>query len=134
MNQKITFDFTQGVEVEVAVMPANLAQKLLAKYAESLTLVPTEVIIGEFLDSIRRASKDGLAVAVEVARAWADERALITNIAQGNWDAYVVKPMEEEKTSINGPWNENSNGVKVIGKIKLDEIYDSPHDEATAGV
>lgn len=134
MKQTLVLDFTQRAEIEIAVMPASLAKKLLAKYAESLTLVPTEVIIGLFLDSVREASKDGLAAAVNVVKEWVEERELIDNVAKGNWDAYTTLKtkvdvvVNEFKDSFAGDVPE---GVKIIGKINLD---DKPNKEASAGI
>lgn len=132
MNQVIKFDFTQGVEqVEVAVMPAHLAQKLLANYAESLSLASIDTIVGNFIDNLRDAKKDGLAHTINVAREWVDERTLIHNISTNNWDVYAVKPAEEEKTSVDEPLNE---GVKVIGKINLDDTFRGTHEALTDGI
>ena len=115
MKQNIIFDFTQGVEeMEVAVMPAHLAYKLLKKYAESLSKASVDEIVGEFLDDLRAAKKDGLSVVIDVAREWVDERTLIHNISTNNWNVYAVQqevvkpdevPVKEE------PHAENTVGI-----------------------
>jgi len=135
MKQKLTLDFTQGVEqLEVAIMPSHLAKKLLMHYAEGLKLVPTEVIVGDFIDSVRKASKEGLSVAVNVAKEWVEERELINNVALGNWDAYTTTPtktdviVNELKDSFAG---DEPEGVKIIGKINL---HDKPNNTSSFGI
>ena len=115
MKQNIIFDFTQGVEqVEVAVMPAHLAVKLLKMYANSLVKASVDEIVGEFIDNLRAVKKDGLPVVIDVAREWVDERTLIHNISTNNWNIYAVQ--------------------QEIVKPDEVPVKEEPHDENTVGI
>lgn len=95
MEKKLVLDFTQSSEVEeIAIMPASLAQRLLKDYANHLALATTKEIVGRFLDDVRNASGESLEFAVATAKSWVQERELIDNIVNNNWDAYKVSQEE----------------------------------------
>ena len=93
MNKNVTFDFSAAVNnQELAVMPANLAQKLLKEWADRLSSSTHEEILNEHIGDLQKTHS--MAKVIELSRDFANERELIMNISQRNWDAYAV-PTEE---------------------------------------
>jgi hypothetical protein len=93
----IVFDFTddramQGLTAgqPLAVMPASLATKLLEMYAQHLVLSTDEHIIKKHTDELRECKTVEQAIRVSID--FIATRTLISNISNGNWDAYKVDP------------------------------------------
>lgn len=97
-NNKITLDFTQATsQQEVAVMPAKLAQKLLKDYAKNLSYATARDIIQLHMKDLEHCKNmNDLKSAVEISANFVQERQLITNISEGNWDVYKVEQVTEE--------------------------------------
>lgn len=87
------------VDQPVAVMPAELAKKLLQMYAERLRYASETEIIRDHIKTLEKfATANDLEGAMSASLSWLTERELINNIAQGNWDAY--KAVVEESVMI----------------------------------
>lgn len=80
---------------ELAVMPAELATKLLIKYASGLSNATTREIVDAHIDALLEC-RDNPTInkAVQVSMSFIAERELIKNIIAGNWDAYKVQKEE----------------------------------------
>jgi len=116
MNQKhahsnVVLDFTTNKSIDgllagqpVAILPAELAKKLLADYANKLTTTSLNNIIEEHVDNLR-SSKTHQDI-MEKSISFIQERELIQNCSAKNWDAYAVN-------------NTNDYTPKVISKIEL---------------
>jgi hypothetical protein len=94
----ILFDFTQQSQVNatlenqpVAVMPVELAQKLLRMYATKLSSSNNGDIIDKHIATLidLRNNRD-LDGAIKASLLWIAERELIQNVQHENWDAYAV--------------------------------------------
>lgn len=96
-QQNIVLDFTVTKSVdsllakqELALMPADIAKMALMALAEKLQYSKGREIMKEFikqLESVEDAVDKGEMVALQ----WVQERALIANVLQQNWDAYKVE-------------------------------------------
>ena len=103
-QNKVVLDFTQinSPEQEVAVMPANLAKKLLVEYATKLVSVSSSEIIDNHINnlkSIRHTGMQGdrLTNVIKCSTEFVQERQLINNIVAENWNAYEV-PTQDAAT------------------------------------
>ena len=97
----ITLDFTaknavEGVmsTQELAIMPANLAKKLLKQYAQGLVRTSSYDIIRSFKDSIHN-EKDSIESVMCKCADFIQERSLIENCSKENWEVFSVIPTEE---------------------------------------
>jgi len=117
MNKKelnVTLDFTiiqQDNTQPVALMPAELAKKLLKMYAKGLVNASPRDIILPIIDELQdiinsNEPKDNNKVqdAVNACMQFVAERQLIADCAHENWNAYSTAPQEPA----------------IIGKIDLD--------------
>ena len=96
MYQNITLDFTIKATVEgltagqpLAIMPADLAQRLLMSYASQLKYADITDIIGAYADDLKMSRTIGEAITKSLS--FIQERQLIDNINAGNWDSYTVQ-------------------------------------------
>lgn len=110
-NLNVTLDFTiiqQDTQQPVAVMPAELAKKLLKMYAKGLYKAAPRDIILPIIDELQGIinDKEGHSVerAVQACMQFVAERQLIDDCSKENWNAYSTIPEEPV----------------VIGKIDLD--------------
>jgi hypothetical protein len=100
MEKNITLDFTANKAMEsvtanqpLAIMPAELAKKLLKDYAKRLVNTSAEDIIDAFKADIN-PTLDSIPDVMNKAASFIQERMLIENCAQENWDAFAVaKPL-----------------------------------------
>lgn len=99
--ENITLDFTQASTVAkltenqpLAVMPAELAKKLLINYADQLRAYTTEEIINRHISRLQEAKT--LDDAIQISLSWINERDLVKNVAHRNWDVYTVPETTEE--------------------------------------
>lgn len=114
MNKNITLDFTteKAVNGEIAgqplaIMPAELAKKLLKDYAKKLVAASSSEIIEPLMHAIEIAYRHGTVNdAVSICANFIQERTLIDNCSKENWDAFAV----------------NSEEPVVVGKIDLSEL------------
>lgn len=105
MEKNIKFDFSaQGVEnQELAVMPANLAIKLLRMMSEKLVKASSEEVVGQFIDNIRAnclsgkemSGEERIHTATLLSLEFIQERELIKNISANNWNAYSTLKEEQ---------------------------------------
>lgn len=92
----IVLDFNVGiVSKEVAVMPAELAKRLLIMLANNLSETSTSSIIDNLIDELRANRKD-MSMAIKLATTFVQERELIANVLNGNWNAYSTVADSEE--------------------------------------
>lgn len=102
-NNKIVADYSLVEGQEIALMPANLAKKLLKMFADKLVNASASEIISQHMDDLRSvmrgASDYKLEDAIALSQEFVNERTLVANIQAENWDAYLVK--EEVKQTIN---------------------------------
>jgi len=112
-NHNVTLDFTVNQDLNgliagqpVAILPAELAKKLLKMMADKMRHASLSTIIEAHVTTLRAATD--VNEAVNISSAFIQERTLIDNVVAGNWDAYTVVPQEE--------------GPRVVGKIDLSEI------------
>jgi hypothetical protein len=110
-HSNVVLDFTTNKSMDgllagqpVAILPAELAKKLLADYANKLTTTSLNNIIEEHVDNLR-SSKDHQDM-MEKSISFIQERELIQNCSAKNWSAYEVD-------------NSNNFTPKVIGKIDI---------------
>lgn len=100
-NVVLDFGLNQSLDAllagqPMALMPAELAKKLLKNYADNLRSASAERIIGNHITTLReKASSDDLEGAINASISWVQERDLINNVTLGNWDVYEVKPEAE---------------------------------------
>lgn len=97
---KITLDFTKTattVDQEVAVMPANLAKRMLEFFANQLVDVPAYDIIDRHIQDLHQCTT--VNEAVELSISWIQERELIRNIQDKNWKAYEVKEPKAKRSN-----------------------------------
>ena len=97
MNKNITLDFTVNKAMEsvtnnqpLAIMPAELAKKLLKEYAKRLVDATAYSIIRDFKDNID-PQNDSIPDVMNKCASFIQERMLIENCAQENWDAFAVE-------------------------------------------
>lgn len=95
-NQNVVLDFTINKSIEnqtggqpLAIMPSELAKKLLKMYADKLVKASAYNIIAEFRDKLIdcKTVNESVVCALE----YVQERDLIGNCAAENWDAYKVE-------------------------------------------
>lgn len=97
MNIRFNFATKKTIDVatdnqELALMPAELAQKLLRIYTRNLQTARASDIINNLIGDLRTcAEKQDIGLAVNTAFSWIAERELINNIKEENWDAYKVQ-------------------------------------------
>lgn len=99
MKQNITLNFTAEKAVNgaiagqpLAIMPAELAKKLLKDYATKLVSASDSDIIKPLMEDIEIAYRHGTVNdAVLVCAQFIQERTLIDNCAKENWNVFAVK-------------------------------------------
>jgi len=99
MKQNITLNFTAEKAVNgaiagqpLAIMPAELAKKLLKDYAKKLVSASSSEIIEPLMHAIEISYRHGTVNdAVLTCAHFIQERTLIDNCATENWDAFAVK-------------------------------------------
>jgi hypothetical protein len=106
-NLNIVYDFTQNEslnelleEQPVAVIPAELAKRLLKAWAQNLVKVPLVKIVGEHIDDLdTTVQKKGNTMddVVHVSLSFIQERQLIQACANENWDMYAVDTVDDDK-------------------------------------
>lgn len=96
MNKNITLDFTANKAMEtvnanqpLAIMPAELAKKLLKEYAKKLVSASIYEIVDGFKASIYPGD-DSIPDVMNKCASFIQERMLIENCAKENWDAFTV--------------------------------------------
>lgn len=95
---KILFNFANGGSLDslstnqpMAVMSAELAKRLLKRYADSLVDATPEGIIRDHIDVLTSYANDNdLNGAIGASLGWMKERDLIDNVSKGNWNVYAV--------------------------------------------
>ena len=96
LTQTVVLDFTSNKSINgmlagqpVAIMPAELAKKLLADYATKLSKTTLSSIIEEHVSELRESKnhQDMMVKSIEFIQ----ERELIQNCATKNWEAYTVE-------------------------------------------
>lgn len=102
-NLNVTLDFTiiqQDTQQPVAVMPAELAKKLLKMYAKGLVNASPRDIILPIIDELQGIINDredkSVERAVQACMQFVAERQLINDCAHENWNAYSTAPQEPE--------------------------------------
>ena len=102
MQKNITLDFTANKAIEsltagqpLALLPAELAKKLLKLYATQLNKTSAREIITNHISNLRDIVnednvEDKLSKAIVASIEWIQERDLITNVLANNLDAYAV--------------------------------------------
>jgi hypothetical protein len=107
MKQNITLDFTVNQTLQplledmpLAIMPAELAKKLLRMYEKQLIRTRPQEIISSHIENLKRA--DSVSKAEEISLNWILERELIKNVTAENWDAYAVNQPEVVREPIGG--------------------------------
>ena len=115
-HSNVVLDFTTNKSMDgllagqpVAILPAELAKKLLADYANKLTTTSLDNIIEEHVKNLR-SSKDHQDM-MEKSISFIQERELIQNCSAKNWSAYEVD-------------NSNDFTSKVLGKIDINYSVD----------
>ena len=95
MKNNIVLDFTanramEGVTADqpLAIMPAELAKKLLKEYAKRLVNASAYDIIDAFKSDIHPGD-DSIPDVMNKAAGFIQERQLIENCAKENWDAFA---------------------------------------------
>lgn len=93
-NQQALANITETQPL--AVMPAELAKKLLKMYASKLVNSTNKNIILDHTAILEAYANDGdLQGAMEASISWLGERELIQNAIHENWSAYSVPPASE---------------------------------------
>ena len=102
MQKNITLDFTANKAIEsltagqpLALLPAELAKKLLKLYATQLNKTSAREIITNHISNLRDIVnednvEDKLSKAIVASIEWIQERDLISNVVAENWDVYTV--------------------------------------------
>lgn len=102
MEKNIVLDFSTSKSVgnviahePLAIMPSELARKLLRIYAESLGETSAYKIIERHIEKLEECKHGAgnITKALEVSLNWVRERELIQNIQNENWDAYSTVEM-----------------------------------------
>lgn len=91
----VVFDFTKSGQPspDVAIMPAALAKQLLQDFAASLLNVKAIAIMDWHLENLGVIKQQhDFDAFVKASQDFLDERTLINNIKNGNWDVYKVEP------------------------------------------
>jgi len=104
MNKnKVVLDFTQinSPEQDVAMMPANLAKKLLRDYSKQLVAASPYDIVEGLINDLKDCyslsnPKEVVTGAIQRASEFVQERQLINNIVAENWNAYEVVELTTE--------------------------------------
>ena len=97
-QNKVVFDFTQtNSQVEIAIMPASIAQRALRALAEQCSKASPHRIMQDHVNELQHLADNSLNYSAFIAKAqdFVTERQLMDNIQAENWSAYEVK--EEEK-------------------------------------
>lgn len=84
---------------ELAVMPANLAKRLLKNYVDQLVNSSTRSILNDHAEEIRNCGS--IEKAVQLSVEFVAERTLIANIENGDWDAYKIESIPAAPTEMN---------------------------------
>lgn len=97
MNNNLKFDFTTSINgvvnnQPIAILPAELAQRVLKVYAESLMTTLSRSIIDKHISNLKEA--DNVTEALEISLEFIQERELVQNVLQAKWDAYEVKAVQ----------------------------------------
>jgi hypothetical protein len=94
-SMNVVLDFTTNKSINgvlagqpVAILPAELAKKLLAEYASKLVKSSLENIIEDHVQNIRNSEDHAELMRKSIE--FIQERELIQNCAAENWNAYEV--------------------------------------------
>lgn len=93
-KNKVVLDFTQvNTQVDVAVMPASIAQRALKALAEQCSKTHYGVIMSDHIEDLKtcKADGDGYSAFIAKSQDFVQERVLMDNIQKENWDAYKVE-------------------------------------------
>jgi len=90
LNIVSNFIIDQSQNIEVALMPNQLAKVLLKEYAKRLKAASKEEIIG--IHCGRLKTSESLEEAIQLSIEWTQERVLIEQISKENWDMFKVSP------------------------------------------
>lgn len=99
-NTNVVLDFTQNKSQPLALMSAPLAKRLLQYMVDHMQSSTSEEIFAKFMSQlceIDPLSNECLTKAIETATAFVEERHLVANITNENWDAYKVQSVEPKK-------------------------------------
>lgn len=96
--KNVTLDFTVNKAMdfavenqELAVMPANLAKKLLREYAQNLQRSTVYTIVEPISETLHRIAKEGsVEDAVQACVEFIQERSLIEACASEDWGKFSV--------------------------------------------
>jgi len=88
-KQNVIYDFSVvNTKQDLAIMPVVLAKKLLQIYAKKLKNATAEYIIKEHVYALNACTS--LDEAVDASLCFVQERELIDNITENNWNAYAI--------------------------------------------
>lgn len=96
--KNVTLDFTVNKAMdfavenqELAVMPANLAKKLLRDYAQNITLASNFSIISPLALALSSSANNGTVKdAVQLCVEFIQERSLIEACANEDWEKFTI--------------------------------------------
>lgn len=92
-TSEVVLDFTTAQQPvnnqDLAIMPADLAKRLLRLMAKHLNTTAISFIVEEHVDVLRACST--MEEVLTVSGNFIQERVLIENVISENWDAYEVK-------------------------------------------
>jgi len=94
INQNVIMDFNKSPDSTqpLAIMPARLAVKLLKDYADSLVHSNVHDITKRHTDHLLHLAGSGspLREIVDASLEFVNERTLINNVKEGNWEVYNI--------------------------------------------
>lgn len=96
-NNNVVFDFTQtNSQVDVAIMPASIAQRALHALAEQCSRTSPHAIMNEHVKHLSKLAEDtqNYSAFIAASQDFVQERVLMDNIQKENWDAYAVQPAQ----------------------------------------
>jgi hypothetical protein len=94
INVVSNFIIDQSQNIEVAIMPNQLAKALLKEYAKRLKSASKEEIVGIHCGRLKDC--ETLDKAVQTSIEWTQERVLIKHITEENWDLFKVNNTEQK--------------------------------------
>ena len=149
MKKNITLDFSGNKSMDamlagqpLAIMPAELAKKLLKIYANTLMKADATDIINDHITDLHMAAVEkDLNTAMRISLDWMQERYLIEHVMSDNWDIYAVEQetIHVDKYEDRQPMKDvdiselvkavdvrpKEEGPNVLGKIDLSSIPSS---------
>lgn len=92
-NNKVVYDFTQtNSQLDVAIMPASIAQRALKALAEQCSKTSAHHIMQDHVNELQKLADDTQNYRAFIAKSqdFVQERQLMDNIQAENWGAYAV--------------------------------------------